>query len=125
MTFGWFRYILQADPEPCPECGEVRKLVEHHITYEPEVKEKMCVNCHNRLHNLGNTKTLGKTYPYVPRSEMAKENIRLSKLGKQYTLGKHWKCSEEAKERMKKSATEAWQRERKPWGFYSRRKEVS
>lgn len=34
----------------CEECGSLDDLQEHHISYDPEIKQVLCVTCHKRKH---------------------------------------------------------------------------
>lgn len=36
--------------ECCEECGATDNLQEHHISYEPEIKQILCVSCHQKEH---------------------------------------------------------------------------
>lgn len=35
----------------CTYCGTIENLQEHHISYEPEVKEVICVDCHQQRYH--------------------------------------------------------------------------
>ena len=35
----------------CEICGTTENLQEHHISYEPEIKQTLCVKCHQKQHN--------------------------------------------------------------------------
>lgn len=34
----------------CERCGTKENIQEHHICYEPEIKQYLCVNCHMKAH---------------------------------------------------------------------------
>jgi hypothetical protein len=36
--------------DKCNECGVVEQLVEHHISYEPEIFKILCLSCHLKFH---------------------------------------------------------------------------
>lgn len=36
----------------CKYCGSTEKLVRHHISYEPEIIEIVCVKCHVEKHQI-------------------------------------------------------------------------
>ena len=37
----------------CERCGATENLVHHHVSYEPEVIQILCLTCHGRLHSFG------------------------------------------------------------------------
>lgn len=39
--------------EKCEICGATENIQEHHISYEPEIKQFLCVTCHEAVHNHG------------------------------------------------------------------------
>jgi len=47
----------------CEICGFTSDLQEHHISYTPEVKQVLCVNCHIKIHNHG----VGKPKGYIQK----------------------------------------------------------
>ena len=45
----------------CEICGATENIQEHHISYEPEIKQFLCVDCHKAVHNHGVGKAPGWT----------------------------------------------------------------
>ena len=43
----------------CEICGATENIQEHHISYEPEIKQFLCVDCHKVVHNHGVGKAPG------------------------------------------------------------------
>ena len=39
--------------EKCEECGMTENVVLHHVSYEPEVTQKLCRSCHTKAHTHG------------------------------------------------------------------------
>lgn len=39
-------------PKQCPICNRDKELITHHLSYEPEIKEDVCWNCHIIMHRL-------------------------------------------------------------------------
>lgn len=39
--------------EECEMCGATEKIQRHHISYEPEIIQFLCVNCHKKVHGHG------------------------------------------------------------------------
>jgi transposase-like protein len=37
----------------CERCGATEKLQMHHISYDPEITQDLCVNCHRNIHGHG------------------------------------------------------------------------
>ena len=37
----------------CERCGSKENLVHHHVSYEPEVIQILCLTCHGRVHSFG------------------------------------------------------------------------
>ena len=37
----------------CEICGAIENLQRHHICYEPEITQFLCVNCHRNIHGHG------------------------------------------------------------------------
>lgn len=33
----------------CPECGKEKELINHHISYDPEITQNICRSCHNSI----------------------------------------------------------------------------
>jgi len=33
----------------CKKCGSTENLIQHHVSYEPEIKDALCQSCHNKL----------------------------------------------------------------------------
>ena len=48
-------------PETCEICGTTENIQEHHISYEPEIKQFLCVTCHQKKHGHGVGKAKGWT----------------------------------------------------------------
>jgi len=47
--------------EKCEICGATEKIQRHHISYEPEIIQLLCVDCHKTVHNHGVGKAPGWT----------------------------------------------------------------
>jgi len=45
--------------EKCEMCGATENIQRHHISYEPEIIQLLCVDCHKRVHGHG-VGTVGK-----------------------------------------------------------------
>ena len=39
--------------QKCELCGATERLQRHHISYEPEITQLLCVNCHRDVHGHG------------------------------------------------------------------------
>ena len=39
--------------ECCAICGAMKNLQRHHTSYEPEIIQVLCVDCHKKVHNHG------------------------------------------------------------------------
>ena len=47
--------------ETCEICGTTEEIQEHHISYDPEIKQFLCVTCHQKKHGHGVGKAKGWT----------------------------------------------------------------
>lgn len=47
--------------ETCEICGTTEEIQEHHISYNPEIKQFLCVTCHQKKHGHGVGKAKGWT----------------------------------------------------------------
>ena len=54
--------------DKCSACGTNKKLQEHHISYDPEIKITLCASCHIKTH--GSKHGTGKGNDYRPKSEV-------------------------------------------------------
>jgi len=37
----------------CERCGSTENLLNHHVSYEPEVIQVLCTSCHGKVHSFG------------------------------------------------------------------------
>jgi hypothetical protein len=61
----------------CSQCGNEGKIEEHHTSYFPEVKIKLCVSCHKKKHYGKNRKKLDALRIQAILSDKAAHNLRM------------------------------------------------
>lgn len=59
--------------EKCEMCGTTENIQEHHISYEPEIKQFLCVDCHKKIHGHG----VGKAPGWTTLFEWLKEDAEI------------------------------------------------
>ena len=57
----------------CEICGATGKIQRHHTSYEPEIIQFLCVDCHKTIHNHG----VGKAPGWTPLFEWLKEDAEI------------------------------------------------
>ena len=59
--------------ETCEMCGATEKIQRHHTSYEPEIIQFLCVDCHKTIHNHG----VGKAPGWTSLFEWLKEDAEI------------------------------------------------
>ena len=59
--------------EECAICGARENLQKHHVSYEPEIIQLLCVDCHKAVHNHG----VGKAPGWTPLFGWLKEDAEI------------------------------------------------
>lgn len=84
----------------CEICGATEKIQRHHISYEPEIIQLLCVDCHRAVHNHGvgnakgwTTKLFGflKTDAEILFKEGATNEEVAEVCGISYVTASHWR----------------------------------
>lgn len=85
--------------EKCEICGARGNIQKHHISYEPEIIQLLCVDCHEAVHNHGVGKAPGwtplfkwlKTDAETLFKEGATNNEVANACGISYPTASHWR----------------------------------
>ena len=59
--------------ETCEICGTTENIQKHHVSYEPEIIQLLCVGCHKAVHNHG----VGKALGWTPLFKWLKEDAEI------------------------------------------------